>query len=200
MLMTKNRVLEHTAHRSRGLKYSRTSPNDRAGKRPKTKSAWVYITSGSAASQTRVAQRASRAMRWTGTQAHTQVSTHVKWAGVQCRGEQGARDIRTGRETYFVTYYLLTSLPSFLPSLLTYLLAYFRPTLFPTCNSLLLLVINLLTSLSLHYLPLHLLHRHLPLAILPVAHLALAQGARLVGELGRARPQALQRLLARRIT
>ena len=123
-------VLKHaalrSAHRSRGLKYSKTSPNDRDGKRSDLLSvnARGCITSGSAASQTRGAQRASRAMRWTGTQAHTQVSTHVKWAGVQCRQEKGARDIRTGCETYyFVTYYLLTSLPSILPSFLTYLLA-----------------------------------------------------------------------------
>ena len=123
-------VLKHAAlrsHRSRGLKYSKTSPNDRDGKRSDLLSvkARGCITSGLAASQTRGAQRASRAMRWTGTQAHTQVSTHVKWAGVQCRQGKGARDIRTGRETYYyvVRHILLAHLASLHPCLLTYLLA-----------------------------------------------------------------------------
>ena len=121
-------VHDCSSHRSRGLKYSRTSPNDRDGKRNDLLSvkARGCITSGSAASQTRGAQRASRAMRWTGTQAHTQMSTHVKWAGVQCRQGKGARDIRTGRETYYyvVRHILLAHIASVLPSFLPYLLTY----------------------------------------------------------------------------
>ena len=145
-------------------------------------------------------------MRWTGTQAHTQVSTHVKWAGVQCGQEQGARDNRTGRETYyFVTYYLLTSLPSIHPSLRTSLLPYLlliTPPLLATLTCKLLAHLALATYFSpratTYRWPLTTLALLLP--ILPLAHLALAQGARLVGELGRARPQALQRLLRRGIT
>ena len=123
-----------TAHRSRGLKYSRTSPNQRrAGKRTRdilrlvcksAQKARGCIISGSAAFQSRGAQRASRAMRWTGTQAHTQLSTHVKGVDVQSRQERREATAVPGarRTASSLTTCSLRFLPSFPTYLLTYLL------------------------------------------------------------------------------
>jgi hypothetical protein len=144
-----------TAHRSGSrpskVPYSRTSPNQRrAGKRTRDRLRLVCksaqkargcIISGSAAFQSRGAQRASRAMRWTGTQAHTQLSTHVKGVDVQSRHERRETTAVPGarRTASSLTTCSLRFLPSFLPYLLTYLLYLLiltTPPLLATCKQL----------------------------------------------------------------